>query len=65
MLEGVQGQLGVDVIKLQCIKSDVFKEKKFILDLQNQTQYPSIVVTAQRLPVILISFWLSLYIVTH
>lgn len=65
VLEGVQGQLGVDVIKLQCIKSDVFKEKKFILDLQNQTQYPSIVVTAQRLPVILISFWLSLYIVTH
>ena len=33
VLEGVQGQLGVDVIKLQCIKYEVFKQNKFILDL--------------------------------
>ena len=33
VVEGVLGELGVDMIKLQCIKYEVFKQNKFILDL--------------------------------
>lgn len=33
VLEGLLGELGVDVIKVQCLKHAIFKQNKFILNL--------------------------------